>query len=339
MPEYIKEFSIQSTLCTIDGISGSGKLVLSELTKALSNTECWQHDYLFDTLPIIDNENDISSTAASALLRTKFDELTYNLIIGRNINFRIGDQSCILRSEKLNTYLQRLLSKPLDGEKLIEYAKKRLVPIMVHMSTFNNDILEASFKDRVKLSYVVRNPLFCVEHWWSYIERIGNDPREFTLSKRLGSTCIPWYIDRDHDLYVNGTPLDKSIVSIYCLYQQLYKKLLRSQNEYFIADFDDLVKSPLSCLNSFRDFVGAGVIDMRAFRAVCKRNKIPRDSGKLVQGFWKHYGLSRKYDSSLTSELDLLNYYKSRISIETFEKLDHSIEIYSQIKSRSIDLP
>ena len=334
MPQYLKEKSLGSTLTVIDGISGSGKLLLAELTKAITNSECWQHEYLFDSIPIVHGEGKIDESTASMLLKTSFDMLSYNLMIGRNINLRVSDQSCVFKSPKAATYIRRLLSKPVDKQVLKDRCREINIPIIVHHSSFNNYLLESAFGKQLRLAYVLRNPVYCLEHWISSVERIGEDPRDFTIYSRSSHEAVPWYINEGDNLYCEGGVLEKTIATIHSLSKILYNKLLNIDcKAYFIADFDDLVRDPYKSATHLRQFIGHGEIDITSFRRMCKRNRIPREAISPIRGYWKHYCSSAEYDKRLKSEETALEFYLSQTSQEGSDRLKESIEIYKYIKN------
>ena len=86
---FSKKNIYSSKVIFIDGFSGSGKVLIAELLKAIKNTEVARVEGTFDYLPIIYSLGQINKSAAQAYLKTLFDRLTYYMIIGREINLRI----------------------------------------------------------------------------------------------------------------------------------------------------------------------------------------------------------------------------------------------------------
>ena len=325
LDRYVKEHCFESTLLTIDGISGSGKLLLSELTKAIDISEAWSHDYIFDAVPVMAEH---LNSDVGALLKTRLDELTYNYTISRGINFRPSDQSCVYRSPRFLRYFRRALSGAVDGEDLKAKTQNMLIPIMVHMSSFKNETMESVFKDRVKMAYVIRNPLLCIQHWVSYVDRIGVDPREFTPHYMYNNVGLPWYINDWEDEYVTGTALDKTIISIFCLMRMLNQKLDTTNGTYFLTSFEDLIMQPESCLKRLRNYIGKGKINENHYSKIARINKIPRKSDRLIKGYWKHYSKSKNYAEVDDQNRGSAEYYKDQCSANVSRLLDQAVEIY-----------
>ena len=108
--------------------------------------------------------------------------------IGREINLRPKDLQFALRHPKWIKYLKAMLNKAYQDKYIEEkLAPNMNIPIIVHMSTFNS-LIEETFQENIKLIYTFRDPLFILETYSSYIDRIGNDPREFT--QKISSKII-----------------------------------------------------------------------------------------------------------------------------------------------------
>ena len=66
-------------------------LLISEILKAFNNTEITKWELAFDYIPILYSFASIEKEAAKSTLRTIFDEITYNISIGRELNCRRKD--------------------------------------------------------------------------------------------------------------------------------------------------------------------------------------------------------------------------------------------------------
>ena len=98
--KFSKLSKYKSKPIIIDGFSGSGKILISELLKAYNNSEISTWNISFDYLPILYSFESIEKEAAKSTLQTIFDEITYNISIGRNLNLRRKDLSFALDHPK-----------------------------------------------------------------------------------------------------------------------------------------------------------------------------------------------------------------------------------------------
>ncbi|OUL43974.1 hypothetical protein B0W81_00915, partial [Prochlorococcus sp. HOT_208_60] len=173
---FSKNKNYNSKIVIIDGLSGCGKILVAELLKAIKNTEIVKLETTFDHIPILFSYEKIEKYAAQSILKTIFDKLIYYNNIGREINLRKNDLTFSLNHPKKFSYINSLLKKP-NSDKIInkKLSPKQIFPFMVHMSTFNNTLLEETFNN-LNIIYILRDPLFILETYSSYLDRINSDP-------------------------------------------------------------------------------------------------------------------------------------------------------------------
>ena len=116
----------------IDGFSGSGKILISELLKAIKNTQIVRLETCFDQIPIIYNYGKIEKLAAGALLKTVFDRTVYYTNIGREINLRIKDLTFVLNHPNKFKYLTSIFKKPKEDSLISDQlSPQQIFPFMV----------------------------------------------------------------------------------------------------------------------------------------------------------------------------------------------------------------
>ena len=74
----------------------------------MENVENWQIDYSYEQLATLHYLEKISEDSISAILKTRSDELIYNLFIGRNVNFRKTDMTSPYANFMEERYIKRL---------------------------------------------------------------------------------------------------------------------------------------------------------------------------------------------------------------------------------------
>ncbi len=319
---FTKNKSYNSNLIIIDGFSGSGKILIAELLKAINDTEITKWELSFDYLPILFSLGSIEKEAAKSLLRTIFDEITYNMAIGRELNFRIKDLLSAIGHPKKFAYLKSIFRKePNDIFFENNVAPRMNIPIIVHLSSFNNYLIEETFGEKLKIFYSLRDPLYILEAYSSYLDRIKNDPREFTPKLLYKDTDLPWYAFKFEEEYCKANNTEKSILIIEKCFELLEKKLNSSKykQQYKLIFFEDIVTNPDSIFSEIVSFLNLSYKN-KILQNIKLKNKIPRANINIVEGFWKRYttnNTSRDGDN----ESKILNRTKSIIDDSYYEKL------------------
>ena len=333
---FSKKNSYLSNIILIDGFSGSGKILIAELLKALKDTEIARVEGAFDYLPIMYSLGQINKSAANAYLKTRFDMLTYYMIIGREINLRKKDLTFALDHPNKMNYLKRLISNtPLDSCIEKDIAPTKNFPYMVHMATFNNTLLEECFNKRIKIIYTLRDPLYILETYSSYMDRIGYDPREFTPKICYKSHDLPWYSIgwEDEFLAINNT--ERSIVLINKCLEMLLEKLNSDRNKenYHLVFFEDITINTDHYFMKIKKFLNLDYSSRELIKRK-KKNKIPRLNTNIKEGFWKRYTTNNESRSGY-NETMLLERNKDLASSFYFEELLKLRKKYFSLKNLS----
>ena len=320
--KFSKLSKYKSRPIIIDGFSGSGKILISELLKSFTNAEITKWELAFDYLPILYSFETIEKEAAQSTLRTIFDEVTYTISIGRELNYRRKDLLFAFNHPKRFRYLKSMFSKELNDSFIInKLAPTMNIPFLVHMSTFNNYLLEETFAKDLKIFYTLRDPLYILETYSSYLDRINTDPREFTPKQLYKGIDLPWYSNGWEEEYLSINNTEKSIILIDKCFELLKLKLAKKFNnsQYKLIFFEDII---LDTDQKFEEI--AKFLDLEFSRKVLKnikiKNKLPRKNTQVVEGFWKRYttnGVSRNGEN----EEAILDRTKGLINDYYFKKL------------------
>ena len=209
---YSRKANYDSNIILVDGFSGTGKNLTLDLLKAFNGVEIGHSELLFDYLPILYQFNPEYKELGKSILKNRFDEITYNICISRNINFRLKDISSIFKHPSWFNYLINLFTNVPD-DKAIEkkIAPKLNIPIWTHATSFNNDLYLKTFKERLKILFTVRDPLFSVNNYETYLDRIVQTPRELQLKYCINGNEYPWYAKEWEEEFVKVNSTEKSI--------------------------------------------------------------------------------------------------------------------------------
>ena len=332
---FSKSSYYQSKPIVIDGFSGSGKILISELLKAIRPTEITKLNLNFDYLPILYSLGSIDKQAAISTLRTSFDQITYDLVIGREINLRRKDLLFSLSHPNKFNYIRNMISKPLDDNKIEKNIAPNLnIPLIVHMSSFNNLLLEETFNEKLKLFYTLRDPIYIIETYSSYLDRIQNDPREFTPKINYLKKDLPWFAYGWEEEYTSINNTEKSILLLWECLNFLLEKLDKNFDPkiHKLIFFEDLVIDTNKVFFEIKDFLNLDYSN-KIFKKIKIKNKVPRKSQGIVEGFWKRYttnNLKRDGDE----EDIILERLESLVNKNSFSKLLKLRSKYYEFKEK-----
>ncbi len=215
---YSKSFnrpqSFDNRVVFIDGFSGSGKSMIAPIVSSLQSAELWKLDHVFEYSLKLYSMGGMTLEAAETLIRIYIDIDTYNLRVGRDINFRESDDSSAQKNQLDERYIDR--SKGPEGNVVTEMINLER-PINIFMSHNIYSISAPLFNclgDRLELFIIpVRHPYWLIDNWvkndWS--ARIGKDPRELSLTYNHNGRVYPHYARGWEDRYDECSTYERAI--------------------------------------------------------------------------------------------------------------------------------
>tara|TARA_Y100001968_G_scaffold325275_1_gene366236 strand:+ start:574 stop:1638 length:1065 start_codon:yes stop_codon:yes gene_type:complete len=332
---FSKEVNYTSRLLIVTGYSGSGKTLTIELLKAIENIQTYRIDLLFDHLPILHSLGKIETSSAKSLIKQRFDQIIYNNFIGRELNLRVNDLTFALNHPNYLNYIKSIFSNSTKDD-LIEskFAPESLIPILTHESSFNNSFLEECFQDKISMVYCLRDPLFCVDNYAHYISRIVSDPRENTPKIIYRNIEYPWYaIDCLNEFDV-ANETEKSIISLKYFLESLEIKLKgitsRGNNISKIIFFEEISMNTDMVFYDLINFLKCS-INNRRYKKIKRLNKVPRNSNKVIDGYWSKVKNTTTTQSGDDDEI-LLTRIKGQVKEKYFEELNELRITYFRLR-------
>ena len=194
--EMVRPQRLAENVVFIDGFSSSGKSLIAPILSSLHRSELWRLDHNFEFLCTLDHLRQMDRRAATMMVKLHADLALYNLMIGRNINFREGDESGAPANLQVERYRARLFER--DGDRvthLIQESNPNLF-IMTHWILPMSEVLWEALQERLRLFIVcVRHPFWQIEAWFKgdWEARVGRDPRDFQPCYKRNGLTFPWY--------------------------------------------------------------------------------------------------------------------------------------------------
>lgn len=293
-PQFTRNMGFPGKIVLLDGISGTGKTMISRILDTYTMNHVPKFSYAFEQICIAAYESKIEKDAAISLLRLQADQLKYDMHIGREVNFRPRDLSSVFKSSKKIAYLVRAISK--DGPDVVEnlFLKRMNVVIISHQLLKATEILDLAFNDSFINIHTVRNPLYLFNHWASYVNVQCSSPRDFTVWKQEAGNTIPWFFTNkeNYSQYENLSTGDKTIVCLIELINQALEHhfIWKNKSNYICLEFEKFVLNPKPVISNLDKILGDKSI--KDVLRVQKEERIPRDhiSDSKKMAIYSRYG-------------------------------------------------
>jgi len=254
---------IANEIVIIDGFSSSGKSLIAAIFGYLERGEQWQIDPYYEDVAVLNYFGEVSAKTAGALLMKNADEHSYNLAIGRKVNFRKSDVSSPYANGLEERYIARLTKD--DGDEVVDQIVKNrpILPLHAHYIFGYSDILLKGMGGRVKLyAEVLRDPFYLISAWHEngWPDKLCKRNRDFTLCFEYYGHKLPWYTLEYAERYISASSVEKSILTVFFLYSNIinmYNRLDDMHREAIrIVNFEKFCLDPDGYIDIFCEVLG-----------------------------------------------------------------------------------
>ncbi len=263
----------------IDGFSRAGKFLLGHLVGAMDGLEFMQYAPLLETALYLVRLNKLNLDTAKILVQTDIDMSTYNMAIGRGLNGRVYDSSCIYKAANVEGFLARTTVD--DPDALIDdFQNKKQIPLYLGHECLCNGRTLFSIYPGVRMISLQRDPLSLIMSWYKrgWGRRFGADPKSGSIGFKTESGPVPWFGLHCQPEYLLLSEMDRVVKSIEALSEyarQEYESLDFEQKSrvHFVA-FNDILLTPTKVVASISQFLGR--VPLENIGAVLTRERVPR---------------------------------------------------------------
>lgn len=262
----------------LDGLTGTGKTMLAPILSSLQRVEVQRVEGIYEYMCALRYLGRIEEDAANAMIRMYVDQANYNLMIGRESNFRWKDLSGVLSNPGGWRYVRRLFQA--DGPTVIDRIKRnRPIPLILsHQALGIYSALFSALGERVRVVEAVRSPLNLLSHWYSYIDRFGADPRDFTIWIDHNGSQLPWFVFGWEDKYLSANKMDRVIYAIDWL-SKLGEERLEALDEQrrrqvLVIPFERFVLDPWPYIRRLEELLDTSTTS--STRRTMRKQKVPR---------------------------------------------------------------
>ena len=332
---YSREANYESNIILLDGYSGTGKSLFLDLLKSFYDVEISHFELIFDYLPILYELDPDKEDIAKSILKNRFDEITYNICTSRNINFRLRDISSVFKHPKKFFYLKSLLkNQPNDLYVENEIAPKMNIPLWTHSTSFNNDLYIKTFGNRLKIFYILRDPIYSVDKYEMFLKKIVNTPRELQLKYSMDGVEFPWYAKNWEDEFLKTNNTERSIKILTTGYNKLFNNITNNKiidkSKVSLIFFENLVLNTDVCFQNIVSFLSLDY-SKKYYQRLKIINKLPIKVSQVETNDFKKY-IENKIVISDSNTNRLLESIKVKVNHKYFDMLLNLINQYYQFK-------
>ncbi len=284
MIKTTRKVEFASKVLIIDGLPGCGKTMLSPIVSALDRVEKLTYAFDVELMCQLCVLGKLDGETARTMVRIFTDMKLYNMMMGREVNFRVKDLSGVVMDAQPWRYVQRIFG---PGDETVPARVSAQRPIL-HLTThqllsIGRPVFDA-LKDRLLLVDVVRHPLYMIKQQALNMERLIADVRYFNVHMEYQGQEIPYWTMGWEDIFLRSNAVEKAAYSI------LFRgKLTRDNKKDFPIEwskniltvpFEDFVLSPWPYMEAITTQLGTKMIP--ATYKMMRRQNVPRK--RIAQG-------------------------------------------------------
>lgn len=320
----------------IDGIGGCAKTMLSAVVASLDRIELLNYSYEIEQACILQHFGLMTMGAAAYLVQYELDLILYNVMMGRDVNFRFSDLSSVFNSGHRLRYLKRIVGA---GDQAVpaRIAKERpILHLATHaISGFMEPIMRGAPEGLLFIN-MHRDPLFMLkQNTWNQGNLVNNE-RHFGMYFERNGQRFPFFFTGREEMLMSASPKERAILVMEWLRKRSIETTSRlNSNRYYELTFESLVLNPRPIINRICEFLRTK--ETPATARVLKKERIPRTllTDGRARSIYRRVGWSKTEGSTREDEVEALRVWAyDGISDEARAALDWLRADYEQLSQR-----
>ena len=237
-------------LVIVDGQAGSGKSMFTSILPTFKRIELYNYSTELENLCALNHLAKIDYEACKTMIKIQLDQMIYETMMSRRVNFRYTDVSSAFNSSNLFEYIRRAFSK---GDQVIPDLiknKKPILNLLTHNLLSMSKPLFEALNDKLTLIEIIRHPLYMIiqqtfNHKNFYENK--NKIRQFHVCFENDKIeFFPWNYGYE-DEFLRANPVERAILEMHNLniMTENFKKNNKEINKKIIViPFEDFVMDP-----------------------------------------------------------------------------------------------
>jgi len=241
---------LSKRIILVDGITRTGKALLSQLLLGLKDTSSVQFLPILDQLMPLYINNHINTNAMSSCIRLYLNENLYNYMLSRNLNFRYDDLSSIHRTHNSSVFFKNLNNR--DGDEALIRLKNynTLFHFQTHhILSYYSYFLKLNLN--IEIVELFRHPIDTSHSWFmrGWGHRLDNDdPRCGATLFKYNDIIVPSFAIEHEEYYIGLNEMEKCIfMNLLVIKKSIaeYIKLTKKEKKkILILKYEDLLNNP-----------------------------------------------------------------------------------------------
>lgn len=315
--KILKKKLLHNNFVFVDGISKSGKIVVSTIISSLKNCENQSYQDRFSDYLKFANLKLLDTNLAIATILRDMQVLMIENRLSRFLNFRKHDLSSVNNSFKKNDYYKNLkiIDNEHEIEKIIQNLKrnKTLIPMVVD-DFFPNCFKSFKYFYKFKKIIMIRNPIGIFYEYYNrnrIDKQINQHPWQNVFHYKKDDKKAPWYVaPRDIKKFQSANKIEKYLMSINSQYKPyLSNKIFKIRNTKFIF-IEDLWESPKFITKLIARFLKTK--ETKFTNLILKKLDLPRVNINRNYEKQFYYLKNVMTNSEFKKLIDLENEYKKK---------------------------
>ena len=279
--KIVRKKHLAESIVIVDGFPGCGKTLFGPILSSLDRVEVMQYIFEIEFICRLFSLKKIEKDAAVSLVKMLTDHKLYQVMMGRDTNFRYSDLSSVFNNPNPWRYFKRIFSEGDHSIPLKIKDSKPILSLVTHdLLGYSEPILEA-LRSRLIFIEVVRHPLYMVIQQTFNMERLfsGSEARDIQIYYDYKNHELPYFCVGWEDKYINSNNVEKAIYSIYYATKKSssVRDSLKASNDtstLMTIPFEKFVINPDSYLKKIKENIGTNFTNKT--KKVLKNQNVPR---------------------------------------------------------------
>ena len=268
----------------VDGLPGCGKTLFSKIISAMDRVELLTFAYEIENYCALHSLGEISLNAAQAQISLTSDVQLYDMMMGRNVNFRPSDLSSAIQYHDYKKYFNRLFREGDDATLDVINLEQPILNLTSHHLLAHSEPIWKAFGDRCVFVEVVRHPLYMTRQQLLNEQKLFESVKNFDVCFSFKGKDLPFYTKEWKDLYLESNPAERVIHFIDNLTKKTETVKQKMKDKYgakiVTISFEEFVTNPDKILPRLAKIIGTKVTE--ATVKVMQEQEVPRD--KVANG-------------------------------------------------------